>query len=154
MSGLVYALDKFPDQRSRLEVDPGLIGNTISEVIRWQTPLAHMRRHAVQDADVMGTIIPAEDRIILWYISGNRDESVFENADALVIDRTNARRHLSFGYGVHRCVGARLAELQVGVLAEEMAKRRMRVHVQGEPERVPQSFVNGYVAMPVEVARY
>jgi cytochrome P450 len=123
-------------------------------VIRWQTPLAHMRRHAVQDADVMGTIIPAGDKIILWYISGNHDKSVFENADALVIDRPNARRHLSFGYGVHRCVGARLTELQVEVLAEEMAKRRIRVHVQGEPERVAQSFVSGYVAMPVEVERY
>ena len=154
MSALVYALDQFPDERAKLETDPGLIGNTISEVIRWQTPLAHMRRHAVQDTEVMGQKIAAGDKMILWYISGNRDESVFEDADALRIERPNARRHLSFGYGVHRCVGARLAELQVGILAEEMAKRRMRVHVRGEPTRVAQSFVNGYTAMPVEIERY
>lgn len=154
MSALVYALDRFPDERAKLEASPGLISNTISEVIRWQTPLAHMRRHAVEDTELMGQRIRAGDKIILWYISGNRDESVFEDADALRIERPNARRHLSFGYGVHRCVGARLAELQVGILAEEMAARRLRVHIEAEPTRVAQSFVNGYVAMPVTVERY
>ena len=154
MSALVYALDRFPDERAKLEANPGLIPNTISEVIRWQTPLAHMRRHAVEDTELMGQRIRAGDKIILWYISGNRDESVFEDADALRIERPNARRHLSFGYGVHRCVGARLAELQVGILAEEMAARRLRVNIEEEPTRVAQSFVNGYVAMPVTVERY
>jgi cytochrome P450 len=103
---------------------------------------------------VEGQQIKAGDKVILWYVSANRDESVFANADQLDIRRDNARRHLSFGYGVHRCVGARLAELQVRILLEEMLARQMRVKVLAEPERVAQSFVNGYEKMMVEVRRY
>src|SRR3546814_1066737 len=94
-----------------------------------------MRRTALADADLFGHQIKKGDKLILWYISANRDESVFDDGDALKLDRGNARRHLSFGYGVHRCVGARLAELQLRILLEEMAARRMRVTVTGEPER-------------------
>jgi cytochrome P450 len=154
MSAAIYALDKFPDQRVMLEADPSLTDNAVTEIIRWQTPLAHMRRNATRDAEVEGQQIKAGDKVILWYVSANRDESVFANADQLDIRRDNARRHLSFGYGVHRCVGARLAELQVRILLEEMLARRMRVKVLAEPERVAQSFVNGYEKMMVEVERY
>jgi cytochrome P450 len=154
MSAIVYALDKFPDQRAMLEADPGLIDNTVSEIIRWQSPLAHMRRKCLVDTEVEGQMIRAGDKVVLWYISANRDETVFPSADKLDIRRENARRHLAFGYGVHRCVGARLAELQVRILMEEMAARRMRVKVLTEPERVAQSFVNGYEKMMVEILRY
>ena len=154
MSGLVYGLNKFPDERTKLENDPGLIPNTIQEIIRWQTPLAHMRRTATQDTELEGQKIKAGDKLALWYISGNRDESVFEDADRLIVDRPNARRHLAFGYGIHRCVGARLAELQLQVLLEEMAKRRMRVDVVEEPVRVNACFVHGYRRMPVQISRY
>ncbi len=154
MSGLVYALDKFPDQRAALESDPGLIDNAVSELIRWQTPLAHMRRNAICDTELMGQQIKAGDKVVLWYISGNRDESVFPDADSYDLTRENARRHLAFGYGVHRCVGARLAELQLRILLEELQARRLRVHVEGEPVRVAQSFVHGYEAMQVTLERY
>ncbi|MDF2605413.1 cytochrome P450 [Sphingomonas sp.] len=155
MSGLAYGLDKYPDQRAKLEADPSLIPNAVSELIRWQTPLAHMRRTATRDTELMGRQIKAGDKLALWYISGNRDESVFgEDADALVVDRPNARRHLAFGHGIHRCVGARLAELQIGILLEEMAKRRMRVNVTGAPERVSACFVHGYRRLPVELSKY
>jgi cytochrome P450 len=155
MSGLAYGLDLYPDQRAKLEADPSLIPNAVSEIIRWQTPLAHMRRTATQDTELMGQQIRAGDKLALWYISGNRDESVFgEDADKLVVDRPNARRHLAFGHGIHRCVGARLAELQVGILLEEMAARRMRVNVVGAPERVNACFVHGYRKLPVELSRY
>jgi cytochrome P450 len=155
MSGLAYGLDLYPDQRAKLEADPSLIPNAVSEIIRWQTPLAHMRRTATQDTELMGQQIKAGDKLALWYISGNRDESVFgEDADKLVVDRPNARRHLAFGHGIHRCVGARLAELQVGILLEEMAARRMRVNVVGAPERVNACFVHGYRKLPVELSRY
>jgi cytochrome P450 len=154
MSGLVYALNKFPDQRALLESDPAHISNTVAEAIRWQTPLAHMRRTAMDDAELEGQRISKGDKVILWYISANRDESIFPDADRFLVTRDNARRHLSFGYGIHRCVGARLAELQVTILLEEMAKRRMRVHVLEEPVRVAQSFVNGYKSMPVTLERY
>ena len=154
MSGLAYALNKFPDQRAMLEADPSLIPNAVSEIIRWQTPLAHMRRTALVDTELEGKKIKAGEKVIMWYISGNRDESVFPDADKLDIKRENARRHLSFGYGIHRCVGARLAELQITILLEEMAKRRMRVNVLEEPVRVAQSFVNGYRKMMVKLERY
>lgn len=155
MSGLAYGLDLYPDQRAKLEADPALIPNAVSEIIRWQTPLAHMRRTATQDTELAGQQIKAGDKLALWYISGNRDESVFgADADTLVVDRPNARRHLAFGHGIHRCVGARLAELQVGILLEEMAARRMRVNVVGPPERVNACFVHGYRTLPVELSRY
>ena len=155
MSGLVYALDKFPDQRAKLEADPSLIPNATSEIIRWQTPLAHMARTALRDTELAGQNIAAGDKVVMWYISANRDESVFgDNADDYQVDRPNARRHLAFGHGIHRCVGARLAELQVSILLEEMAKRRMRVNVTGAPERVPACFVHGYKQLPVEIERY
>ncbi|MBB4154962.1 cytochrome P450 [Sphingomonas jinjuensis] len=155
MSAAAYGLDLFPDARVQLEDDPSLIGNAVSEIIRWQTPLAHMRRTALVDTEVMGQLIRAGDKLALWYLSANRDRSVFgEDADAIRVDRPNARRHLAFGHGIHRCVGARLAELQVGVLLEEMAKRRMRVNVVAEPERVAACFVHGYRSLPVEISRY
>jgi cytochrome P450 len=154
MTGLAYGLDQFPDERAKLEGDPGLIANATSEIIRWQTPLAHMRRTATDDSELFGHRIAKGDKLALWYISGNRDESVFEDADRLKVDRENARRHLSFGYGIHRCVGARLAELQISILLEEMAKRRMRVNVVGQVERVPACFVNGYRKLPVMLSRY
>uniref|UniRef100_UPI0035C9A3CC cytochrome P450 n=1 Tax=uncultured Sphingomonas sp. TaxID=158754 RepID=UPI0035C9A3CC len=154
MSAVAYGLDLFPDERAKLEADPALIANTVQEIIRWQTPLAHMRRTATADAELEGQRIAAGDKVILWYLSANRDESVFADADRIIVDRPNARRHLAFGHGIHRCVGARLAELQVAVLLEEMARRRMRVNVLGEPERVAQCFVHGYRKLPVEISRY
>lgn len=154
MSAAIYALDKFPEQRKMLEADPALIDNAVTEIIRWQTPLAHMRRNATADVEFHGQRIRAGDKVVLWYVSANRDESIFAAADILDIKRENARRHLSFGYGVHRCVGARLAELQVRILLEEMAARRIRVKVLEEPERVAQSFVNGYEAMTVMASHY
>ena len=154
MSGLAYALNKFPEERAKLEADPGLIPNAVSEIIRWQTPLAHMRRTVTQDYELDGKTFCAGDKVILWYLSANRDSSVFEDGEAFRVERENARRHLAFGHGIHRCVGARLAELQVGVLMEEMAKRRMRVNVVAEPDRVPQCFVHGYRKMLVKLSRY
>ncbi|PAX08367.1 cytochrome P450 [Sphingomonas lenta] len=155
MSALAYGLDQFPAERAKLEADPALIPNTVQEIIRWQTPLSHMRRTATQDYELMGQQIRQGDKLALWYVSANRDESVFgADADEIKVDRPNARRHLAFGHGIHRCVGARLAELQIGILLEEMAKRRLRVNVLEEPTRVAACFVHGYRKMAVEVTRY
>lgn len=154
MSGLVHALDQNRDSRAKLEGDPSLIPNAASEIIRWQTPLAHMARTAKEDTELQGHRISAGDKVVMWYISANRDESVFEDGEAFIVDRPNARRHLAFGHGIHRCVGARLAELQVSILMEEMAARRMRVNVAGAPTFVPTCFVHGYRSLPVEIERY
>ncbi len=154
MSGFAYGLHCFPEERAKLEADPALIPNAVSELLRWQTPLAHMRRTVEEDTEVDGVQMKKGDKVVLWYISGNRDESVFPDPDTIKLDRDNARRHLSFGYGIHRCVGARVAELQLTTLLEEMAKRRLRVHVVEEPERVAACFVHGYKKMMVRLERY
>lgn len=154
MSGIIHALDKFPDQRKLYEENPDLIPNAVQEILRMQVPLAHMRRTCTEDTEVFGQTIKKGDKVVLWYISANRDEEVFENPDKLDITRENARRHLSFGYGIHRCVGARLAELQLRVLLEEMHKRRMRVHVAGDVERVRANFVHGFRKLEVEITTF
>ncbi len=154
MSGIIHAFDKFPDQRKLFEEQPDLIPNAVQECIRYQTPLAHMRRTATEDTELFGQQVKKGDRLVLWYLSANRDENVFDNPDKLDITRDNARRHLSFGYGIHRCVGARLAELQLRVLLEEMHKRRMRVHVAGDVERVQANFVHGFRKIEVEVTEF
>jgi cytochrome P450 len=154
MSGIIHGLDTFPDQRKLFEEQPELIPNAVQECLRMQTPLAHMRRTATQDTEVFGQTIRKGDKVVLWYISANRDAEVFENADTLDITRENARRHLAFGYGIHRCVGARLAELQLRVLLEEMHKRRLRVQVAGDVERVRANFVHGFRKLEVEVSTF
>jgi cytochrome P450 len=154
MSGIIHALDRFPDQRKLFEEQPELIPNAVQEILRMQVPLAHMRRTCTQDTEVFGQTIKAGDKVVLWYISANRDEEVFEDPDRLDITRENARRHLAFGYGIHRCVGARLAELQLRVLLEEMHKRRMRVHVAGDVERVRANFVHGFRKLEVEITTF
>ncbi len=154
MSGIIHSFDKFPDQRELFEQNPDLIPNAVQECIRFQTPLAHMRRTCTEDTEVFGQQVKKGDKLVLWYISANRDEEVFENPDKLDITRENARRHLSFGYGIHRCVGARLAELQLKVLLEEMHKRRMRVTVTGEVERVRANFVHGFRKLEVEISEF
>ncbi|MDZ4306501.1 cytochrome P450 [Allopontixanthobacter sp.] len=154
MSGIVHSMDKFPDQRALFESDASIIPNAVQECIRFQTPLAHMRRTATEDTDLFGHEIKAGEKVILWYISANRDEAVFDNPDALDFTRENARRHLAFGYGIHRCVGARLAELQLRILLEEMHARRMRVNVVGVVERVRANFVHGFRKLEVRLEKF
>ena len=151
ISGGVLALNQYPEEYQKLRDDLSLIPNMVAEIIRWQTPLAYMRRTANQDCEIRGKSIKAGDQILMWYVSGNRDESVFEDADRLIIDRKNARSHLSFGFGLHRCMGNRLAEMQLRVLWEEIMKRFHKIEVVGEPERTISSFVKGYTELPVVV---
>ena len=153
MTGSVYGLHKFPENFEKLKADPSLIEKFVPEVIRWQTPLAYMRRTATKDTVLNGKEIKKDDQLLMWYISANMDEDVFENPEILDIDRDNADRQLSFGYGIHFCMGSRVAELQLRVLWEEMLKRFEAIEVLAEPERVFSSFVHGYASMPVKVTR-
>ena len=149
MTGGVYALNLFPEQFVKLKNQPSLIPNMVSEIIRWQTPLAYMRRIAKQDIEMHGQTIRKGDKILMWYASGNRDERVIEQPDAFLIDRKGARNHLSFGFGVHRCMGNRLAEMQLRILWEELLLRFDNIEVLGEPELVQSNFVRGYAKMMV-----
>ncbi len=151
ITGGVLALNQNPDQYEKLMADPSLIPNMVSEIIRWQTPLAYMRRTATQDVELRGKTIRKGDKVVMWYVSGNRDEEVIEDPDAFIIDRKNARHHLSFGFGIHRCMGNRLAEMQLRIVWEEIIKRFQRVEVVGEPVRVQSSFVKGYAELPVRL---
>jgi cytochrome P450 len=149
ISGSVYALNKFPDQYAKLRANPDLILSMVSETIRWQTPLAHMRRTATRDVEIGGKTIRKGDKVVMWYVSGNRDEAVLDNPDAFIIDRERPRQHMSFGFGIHRCVGNRVAELQLTIIWEEILKRFPVIELVGKPTRTYSAFVHGFESMPV-----
>jgi cytochrome P450 len=151
ISGSVYALNQNPAQYRKLRENPALIPSMVSETIRWQTPLAHMARTATRDVELGGKTIRKGDRVAMWYVSGNRDDEVIASPDSYIIDRERPRQHLSFGFGVHRCVGNRLAELQLTIIWEEILKRFPTVEVVGEPLRTPSVFVKGYETLPVVI---
>ena len=153
MSGGVVALNENPAEYEKLRKNTDLIGNMVSEIIRWQTPLAHMRRTATQATTLRDKDIKAGDKVVMWYVSGNRDEDVLERPNDFWIDRPNARQHLSFGFGIHRCMGNRLAEMQLRILWEEIMDRFEFIEVVGKPERVYSSFVKGYTKLPVVIHR-
>ncbi len=151
ISGGVMALNEFPEQYEKLRNDPSLIPTFVDEVIRWQAPLAHMRRTATRDTVLGGQKIKKGEKVVMWYVSANRDETAIERANEFLIDREDSKRHLSFGWGVHFCMGSRIAEMQVRVLWEEILKRFRTVEVVGEPQRVRSCFVKGYRSLPVRV---
>ena len=151
MTGGVHVLNQFPEEFVKLKNDPDLIPNMVSEIIRWQTPLAYMRRVAKQDVQLNGQTIKQGDKVVMWYVSGNRDERAIDLPDQFMVDRKNARKHLSFGFGVHRCMGNRLAEMQLRILWEEILKRFEHIEVFDEPQYVQSNFVNGYTNMMVIV---
>ena len=151
ISGGVIALNQYPDQYRKLRENPDVIPNMVAEMVRWQTPVIHMRRTALEDCELGGQQIRKGDKVVMWYISGNRDEAVFQDADRLIIDRPNARVHVAFGFGVHRCLGNRLAELQLRVLWEEIQKRFHKVEVVGDVERLSNNFIRGIRDVPVRL---
>jgi len=151
MSGGVVALNRFPEEFAKLKANPALIPNMVSEIIRWQTPLAYMRRVAKQDVELNGKTIRKGDKVLMWYASGNRDERAIDEPDRFIIDRKNARNHLSFGFGVHRCMGNRLAEMQLRILWEELLKRFDSIDMVAEPEYVQSNFVRGYSQLLVRL---
>lgn len=151
ISGSLLALNEYPDQYAKLRANHALIPSMVSETIRWQTPLAYMRRTAKRDVELRGKTIREGDKVLMWYVSGNRDEEVIENPNTYWIERPRVRQHLSFGFGIHRCVGNRLAELQLKIIWEEILKRFPEIVVTGEPRRVHSSFVKGYETLPVRI---
>ncbi|MEM7080381.1 MAG: cytochrome P450, partial [Pseudomonadota bacterium] len=153
ISGGVLALNENPAEYAKLRADHGLINSMVPEIIRWQTPLSHMRRIANEDVELNGKTIKAGDRVVMWYVSGNRDGEAIENPDTFLIDRKRPRHHMSFGFGIHRCMGNRLAEMQLRILWEEIMDRFEFVEVVGEPKRTPSVFVKGYTDLPVRLHR-
>jgi cytochrome P450 len=151
ISGGVIALNKNPGEYDKLRNNPGLIPSMVPEIIRYHTPVAYMRRTATADTEIRGRQIRAGEQVLMWYVSGNRDEEAIDRADEFIIDRKNARHHLSFGFGIHRCMGNRMAEMQLRVLWEEIMKRFRFIEVMGEPKRLRSSFIKGVLELPVRV---
>ncbi|MFT3811562.1 MAG: cytochrome P450 [Micropepsaceae bacterium] len=156
LTGGLFAMSQFPEQFEKLKANHGLVENAVSEIIRWQTPLAHMRRIAMEDVVMGGKTIRKGDKVVMWYVSGNRDETVIPNPNVLDIERPRVRQHLSFGFGIHRCVGNRLAEMQLKIVWQEILNRLASgefkdIVVEAPPTRVLSAFVKGYDHMPVRI---
>jgi cytochrome P450 len=151
MTGGLLALNDFPAEYDKLRANPGLIEGMVSEIIRWVTPVIHMRRTATRETEVAGTRIPAGAKVVMWYVSGNRDPDAIEDPNRFIIDRRRPRQHLSFGFGIHRCVGNRLAELQLRILWEEILQRFPKIEVVGEAKRTYSNFIHGFRLMPVRI---
>ncbi len=154
ISGGIIALNQYPEEYQKLRENFSLIPNMVAEMVRWQTPVIHMRRTALQNYVLGGQHIKKGDKVVMWYLSGNRDETVFSDPDKLIIDRPNARTHVAFGFGVHRCMGNRMAELQLRVLWEEIMRRFSNIEVVGTVERLPNNFIRGIKDVPVRVHPY
>ena len=152
MSGGLLGLSRFPDQFQKLRENPELIPSAVSEIVRWQTPVIHMRRTALEDAEIGGKPIKAGDKVVIWYISGNRDEDVIERADEVIVDRKRPREHMSFGFGIHRCLGNRLAELQLRILWEEVLRRDLQIEVVDKPVYAYSNFLHAIRSLPVRIA--
>ncbi len=151
MTGGLLALHQNPAEFAKLRANPALVESMVPEIIRWQTPLPHMRRTALADAELGGKQIRKGDKVVMWYLSGNRDEEAITNANQFIIDRARPRQHLSFGFGIHRCVGNRLAEMQLKILWEEILQRFPVIEVVGEPKRLLSNFVRGITHLPVRI---
>ena len=151
MTGSIMALNEYPGEYQKLRDDPSLIPGMVSEVIRYVTPVIHMRRTAKEDTELAGKTIKKGDKVVIWYVSGNRDPEAIENPDRLIIDRARPRQHLSFGFGIHRCVGNRLAELQLRILWEELLPRYPVIEVMGPAKRLYSNFIHGIRSLPVRI---
>jgi cytochrome P450 len=151
ISGGVWALNKHPGEYRKLRENPDLIPSMVPEIIRWQSPVVHMRRTAVADAELGGKEIRTGEKVVMWYVSGNRDEDAIDRPNEFIIDRARARHHMSFGFGIHRCVGNRLAELQLTIMWEEIMKRFPVIELMDEPKRIYSNFIHGITSLPVRI---
>jgi cytochrome P450 len=151
MSGGLWALHSNPEQYRKLINNPTLVTSMVPEIIRYHTPVIHMRRTALEDAELGGKHIRKGDKLAMWYISGNRDDAAIDDANDFIIDRARPRQHLSFGFGIHRCVGNRLAELQLTILWEEILQRFPMIEVLEPPTRAYSNILRSISSMPVRI---
>jgi cytochrome P450 len=152
MSGGLLALSENPDEMRRLRADPSLVATKlVPETIRYHTPVIHMRRTATRDTDFKGHRIAEGDKVVMWYVSGNFDEDAIDQPETFSLDRRKPRQHLSFGWGIHHCVGDQLGELQLQILWEEVLARGLEIEVTGAPVRVYSNFLRGIRELPVRI---
>ncbi len=148
--GGLYQMIQYPDQYDLIRKDRDLIPAAVNEIIRWQSSVAHMRRTALEDSELKGKRIKKRDKVVMWYVSGNRDDGAYDAPDTFNIKRAGPR-HLSFGQGIHYCVGARLADLQLKWLWEEMLDQHPCIESMGPPKRLRSNFISGIKSLPVKI---
>ena len=151
MTGGLMAMIEHPAEVAKVRADAALLPTLVSETIRYQTPVIHMRRTATRDAELAGKAIARGDKVVMWYVSGNRDEAAIEEPERFFVGRAKPRHHLAFGAGIHRCVGDRLAEMQLRILWEELLKRDLAIELAGPPVRLYSNFIRGIRALPVVI---
>ncbi|HXT80460.1 MAG TPA: cytochrome P450 [Acetobacteraceae bacterium] len=152
MSGGLWGLSQHPEEFAKLRANPDLVTSLVPEIVRWQTPVIHMRRTALEDAEVGGKMIRKGDKVVVWYVSGNRDDTAIENPDRFIVDRRRPREHMSFGFGIHRCLGNRLAEMQLRILWEEVLRRDLQIEVLDKPVYAYSNFLRAMRSIPVRIA--
>ena len=152
MSGGVWGLSRYPEEFAKVRMNRDLIPGLIPEIVRWQTPVIHMRRTATEDAEIGGKPIKKGDKVVIWYISGNRDDEVIDEPNRLIADRPRPREHTAFGFGIHRCLGNRLAELQLRILWEEILNRDLKIEVVDKPVYAYSNFLRSIRELPVRLA--
>ena len=149
----LLALLEFPEEMERLHSEPELAKSAAEEMLRWATPVHHFRRTVAKDTELAGTPLKAGDKLTTWFVSGNFDEAVFEDPHRFDIGRT-PNRHMAFGPGgIHHCMGAHLAKLEIQITFEELLKRSADIELLGPPERLRSNFFNGIKRLPVRVTQ-
>jgi len=150
IAGGMLAFHQFPEQWQRLREDPALLPSAIEEILRWTTPIHHFRRTATRDVDVGGTLIRTGDRVVMWYTSANRDETVFDRANEFDVGRS-PNEHLGFGFGRHFCLGARLARLELEVAFTALLAQDVRIELVAPPRTMRSNFAQSPKSMPVRL---
>jgi cytochrome P450 len=150
ISGTMKLLSEFPDQKQKLIARPQLMPNAVNEFIRLVSPVIYMRRTATKDVEVAGQQIAEGEKVVMYYGSANRDETVFANPDVLDVERPNADKHIAFGYGPHTCIGKRVAQLQLEAVYRQVLTRFPDMHQSGPIDVAPNNFVYAIRSLPVE----
>jgi cholest-4-en-3-one 26-monooxygenase len=143
------ALMEHPDQRAKLLAHPALLPSAVEEMLRWGSPVMHFRRTAQRDTEIRGQRIAEGDKVVIFYISANRDEAVFENPNVFDVERS-PNEHVAFGGGgPHFCLGANLAKLEIRLMFEELLRRMPDMELSGPVQRLRSNFINGIKHLPV-----
>lgn len=151
LSGTMRLLTEFPDQREMVLADRGLIPQMNNEALRLISPVIHMRRTAMEDTEINGQKIAKDEKVVLWYGAANRDPDVFENPDRMNMMRENVDKHIAFGHGVHKCLGFRVAQMQLRIASEKILERFPNIHWQGKQKIAPNALVHAISSLKVNL---
>ena len=151
LSGTMRLMSEFPEQRQRIFDDPSLIPRMSQEALRMVSPVMHMRRTATEDTEINGQQIAKDEKVVMWYGAGNRDPEVFPDPDVFDLDRPNVDKHIAFGHGVHKCLGSRIAQMQLSIAYERIFDRFPNIQWTGKQKIAPVVLVHAIASLPVDL---